>query len=464
MIEDKIEIKYPIEKLSIDKFDKNQKREKLLRKITIEYVLHSGEKAPPSVFLRGERDTNQIEFDNNSLERGDSIANEVLSFDTCFRLFLALRKTEYRITPQVDLIGRNHIIISDFIKYVEETIWTINYYNEEKLNSKQLSNNLKLKDFIKEHAKWWPRRGDGYEFREINNIELDKDDRKKLSILLRQLDYASTKPYYIYEKMAAVVDKGFYYKRRLLRTLNTVNPCNVENSKLFTCFVLNSHDFKKYIMDSKDVFIRFVEDTINSYLSVGLSETDIKVVEIVRRYLNRENNTKYQKRYSWNKKPEGCVGLLISPKNNFFSFSGYKDVNNSKLREEIHGAGDKLSTLIKDIEKELSKYQFTSEITNIDERYYEKKTSTFYTLQSELPLADIKIADIKKPRYQCAEKKLFSHVYKNITPEDNIFIIVTFRPCSERGCQDLIDEYKKLCKSIRTFYIGNYNTGTIVEC
>ena len=51
------------------------------------------------------------------------VANEVLSFDTCFRLFLTLQKTEFRITPQVNLIGRNHITISDFIKNAEETIW-----------------------------------------------------------------------------------------------------------------------------------------------------------------------------------------------------------------------------------------------------------------------------------------------------------------------------------------------------
>lgn len=468
MIEDTIEIMYPIEKLWTDGFDSNQRVEET-RQITIEYVLHSGEKEIPSVFLRKIRDANQARLDNNSFTMVDLVANEALSFDTCFRLFLELRKTEYRITPQVDLIGGNHITISDFIKNAEETIGSINYYVEEKLNSKQLSNNSIIENFITQHAKSWAFEviGDRHESLMLNDLELDEDDRMKLTILLERLDYYSwtsdvnqrRAPYHIYERMAAVVDKDFYYKRHLLRTLHRVFPGSVGNSKLFTCFVLNVQDFRDYIRALKDHFIRFMENTVNTYLSASISKTDIAVVETVRDYLNRENNTRYQKRYGWNKKPEGCVGLLISPKNNFFSFSGYQDVNSPMLCANIPGAHDKLSGLIKSIENALSQYHFKSEITNSDECFYDKSTSIFDNLQRDLPLNDR-----TKDKYQCAEKKLFSHVYNTFTLKDNIIVITTFPPCSQRGCQDLINEYKKLCKSIRTFCIGDYNTGKIIEC
>lgn len=468
MIEDTIEIKYPIEKLWTEEVDRNHRIEEI-RQVSIEYILRFGEKEIPSVFLRKVKNAIHAGVDNNSLARVDMVANEVLSFDTCFRLFLTLQKTEFRITPQVNLIGRNHITISDFIKNAEETIWSINYYDEKKINPKQLSNNFILENFITQHAKRWKSGdiGDSYEAFRINDIELDEDDREKLTALLNRLhEYSRISvvnprkvPYYIYERMAAVVDKDFYPKRRLLRTLHRVNPGSVGHSKLFTCFVLNVQDFKEYIRRLKAVFIRYVEDTVNNYLSAGLSETDIAVVEIVRDYLNRENNTRYQKRYSCNNKLEGCVGLLISPKNNYFSFSGYQDVNNSTLCANIPGAHDKLSGLIKSIENALNQYHFKSEITNNDERFYEKNTSTFYNLQSDLPLNDK-----TKARYQCAEKKLFSHAYKNFTSKDNIIVIVTFPPCLQRGCQDLINEYKKICKRIRIFCIGDYNTGTIMEC
>ena len=450
MIEDTIEIKYPIEKLWTEEVDRNHRIEEI-RQVSIEYILRFGEKEIPSVFLRKVKNAIHAGVDNNSLARVDMVANEVLSFDTCFRLFLTLQKTEFQITPQVNLIGRNHITISDFIKNAEETIWSINYYDEKKINPKQLSNNFILENFITQHAKRWKSGdiGDSYEAFRINNIELDEDDREKLTALLNRLhEYSRISvvnprkvPYYIYERMAAVVDKDFYPNRRLLRTLHRVDPGSVGHSKLFTCFVLNVQDFKEYIRRLKAVFIRYVEDTVNNYLSAGLSETDIAVVEIVRDYLNRENNTTYQKRYSWNKKPEGCVGLLISPKNNYFSFSGYQDVNNSTLRANIPGAHDRLSGLIKSIENALNQYHFKSEITNNDERFYEKNTSTFYNLQSDLPLNDK-----TKARYQCAEKKLFSHAYKNFTSKDNIIVIVTFPPCLQRGCQDLINEYKKYVK------------------
>ena len=477
MIEDTIEIKYPIEKLWTEEVDRNHRKEEI-RQVSIEYILRFGEKEIPSVFLRkvkNGKDKNAIHagVDNNSLARVDMVANEVLSFDTCFRLFLTLQKTEFQITPQVtpqvNLIGRNHITISGFIKNAVETIWSINYYDEKKINPKQLSNNFILENFITQHAKRWKSGDivDSYEAFRINDIELDEDDREKFTALLNRLhEYSRISvvnprkvPYYIYERMAAVVDKDFYPNRRLLRTLHRVDPGSVGHSKLFTCFVLNVQDFKEYIRRLKAVFIRYVEDTVNNYLSAGLSETDIAVVEIVRDYLNRENNTTYQKRYSWNKKPEGCVGLLISPKNNYFSFSGYQDVNNSTLRANIPGAHDRLSGLIKSIENALNQYHFKSEITNNDERFYEKNTSTFYNLQSDLPLNDK-----TKARYQCAEKKLFSHAYKNFTSKDNIIVIVTFPPCLQRGCQDLINEYKKICKRIRVFCIGDYNTGAIKEC
>lgn len=472
MIEDTIEIKYPVDKLLTDEFDGNQRRVEI-REVTIEYVLRSGEKEIPSVYLRKARDVIQANVDNESLAMVDLIANEVLSFDTCFRLFLALQKTDFQITPQLDLIGKNHITISNFINSAEKTIWSINYYSENIPNRKQLSNNSILDNFITQHAKMWASGDIGNEYKSmiLNDMELDEDDRVKLAILLQRLDNYSQSsfanprraPYYIYEQMAAIVDKDFCHKRHLLRTLHRVAPGSVGNSKLFTCFVLNVRDFREYIRHFKAVFIRFVESKVNDYLSASLSETDIAAVEIIQNYLNRENNTNYQKRYSWNNnkpnnKPDGCVGLLISPNNNFFSFSGYKDVKDPELCKLIPGS-DKLSTLIESIKEALSPYGFEPEITNSDERFYDRNTSTFYDLKS-----DLQSNKENKPRYQCAEKKLLSHVYNNFKSTDNNIIITTFPPCSERGCQDLINEYRKTCKSIRTFCIGDYNTGKIIEC
>ena len=170
MIEDTIEIKYPIEKLWTEEVDRNHRIEEI-RQVSIEYILRFGEKEIPSVFLRKVKNAIHAGVDNNSLARVDMVANEVLSFDTCFRLFLTLQKTEFQITPQVSLIGRNHITISDFIKNAEETIWSINYYDEKKINPKQLSNNFILENFITQHAKRWKSGdiGDSYEAFRINN-------------------------------------------------------------------------------------------------------------------------------------------------------------------------------------------------------------------------------------------------------------------------------------------------------
>lgn len=144
-----------------------------------------------------------------------------------------------------------------------------------------MSNNSILENFITQHAKLWASGGigDRYESLKLNNMELDEDDRSKLTILLERLnDYSRTSvanqrraPFYIYERMAAVVDKDFYYKRCLLRTLHRVAPNSVGNTKLFTCFVLNVQGFREYIRHSKAVFIQFVEDTVNNYLSAELS-------------------------------------------------------------------------------------------------------------------------------------------------------------------------------------------------
>ena len=93
-----------------------------------------------------------------------------------------------------------------------------------------MSNNSILENFITQHAKRWKSGdiGDSYDSFRINDIELDEDDRAKLTALLNWLDEYSRisvvnprkVPYYIYERMAAVVDKDFYHKRRLLRTLH----------------------------------------------------------------------------------------------------------------------------------------------------------------------------------------------------------------------------------------------------
>ena len=51
MIEDTIEIKYPIEKLWTEEVDRNHRKEEI-RQVSIEYILRFGEKEIPSVFLR----------------------------------------------------------------------------------------------------------------------------------------------------------------------------------------------------------------------------------------------------------------------------------------------------------------------------------------------------------------------------------------------------------------------------
>ena len=51
MIEDTIEIKYPIEKLWTEEVDRNHRIEEI-RPVSIEYILRFGEKEIPSVFLR----------------------------------------------------------------------------------------------------------------------------------------------------------------------------------------------------------------------------------------------------------------------------------------------------------------------------------------------------------------------------------------------------------------------------
>ena len=51
MIEDTIEIKYPIEKLWTEEVDRNHRKEEI-RPVSIEYILRFGEKEIPSVFLR----------------------------------------------------------------------------------------------------------------------------------------------------------------------------------------------------------------------------------------------------------------------------------------------------------------------------------------------------------------------------------------------------------------------------
>lgn len=51
MIEDTIEIKYPIEKLWTEEVDRNHRKEEI-RQVSIEYILRFDEKEIPSVFLR----------------------------------------------------------------------------------------------------------------------------------------------------------------------------------------------------------------------------------------------------------------------------------------------------------------------------------------------------------------------------------------------------------------------------
>ena len=57
MIEDTIEIKYPIEKLWTEEVDRNHRIEEI-RQVTIEYILRFGEKEIPSVFLRNVKNCN----------------------------------------------------------------------------------------------------------------------------------------------------------------------------------------------------------------------------------------------------------------------------------------------------------------------------------------------------------------------------------------------------------------------
>ena len=52
----------------------------------------------------------------------------------------------------------------------------------------------------------------------------------------------------------------------------------------------------------------------------------------------------------------------------------------------------------------------------------------------------------KKQDINVLRKNFLVMLIKILTSKDNIIVIVTFPPCLQRGCQDLINEYKKICK------------------
>lgn len=455
MINDRIRLFYPISKLSVDTGFTNGADEE---KFPLEYIIRSGFDNPPSVVMESEyREENNKNADNRVTVEAD--IEEIIDFDTCFRIYRALEISEYQISDKIDAVTKNYLTVERFVRYVENVISSANYYIEREVNERQQWNNRIVWSFIRNHSRAWNNNGianidDQYNI--LQELRIDDDRREMLDSMVEQMDqHLRTKgkcPYYLYDKLAAFIDADFKNKRNLLRVFNREHHIINIESDLFVCMALNDEQLRNVIAVEKSNFIEFSENTINGYLEAALGQQDITAIETMRSHLDRESNTDYERRYAWNDRIEstegkGCVGLLISSKGNRFAFSGYKDVADVSLQRKIPGSGDKLSGLIARIEQAIRCYGFTAEKTNRDERYY-NNTTGFSILGNELPLDSN-----SKIKYQCCEKKLFSHVQALLGAKDDVKVIVTRKVCSIRGCQDLIRQYRNKCNSIRAFYI-----------
>lgn len=394
------------------------------------------------------------------------MADEILSFDTCFSLYNALNAREFEITSEVNQIGEKYVKAVKFIKRAEELVWGVNYYLEN--NDTQDDKYQVLETFITIHKNDW-----------INTkaIAIEGYDRlvqiEGMQSLLNELDeYPSESrhigaPYYIYTKMAKLVEPMYKEKRYLFKQLHKLVPYgireNVQDSKLVTCLILNMDDFSRFIENAKLVLIHSIEDTVNQILATTNTENQSEIMDFINIFIDENGTTKYPSRYHWpdfgggKNDGKGCVGILLSDKKNYFSFSGFKDVNNLILRSKISGSGDKLGYLINQLEKALKAKNFSAERTNEEERYYDDSKGIFYELKKE-----VYVDDSNKYRYKCCEKKLLSHSVASFSLADDIVIITTFETCDY--CKPIIKQYRAMCKSIRTFYIDDVNAGRIVEC
>lgn len=462
MIEDSFVFRYPLSKINQDK----ENPDDVDQIISIEYIMRSEQEGPASVFLKGYQDR-EAEIDNvETLADSELLAEDILSFDTCFSLYNALSVEEYIITPEVNQIGENYSKVVKFIKRAEELVWGVNFFLEN--NDARGDNYRLLEEFITSHKNGW---------RDTRTSVIEGYYRliqiEGMEGLMNELDEYPTidrhngAPYYVYTKMAKLVEPMYKEKRYLFKQLHKLVPYGVrengQESKLVTCLILNIRDFNVFIENAKAILIQFIEDTINHFLATTATDNQSEIINFINDFIDDNRTTKYPSRYHWpdfgdgENDGKGCVGILLSDTKNYFSFSGFKDVNNAVLRKKISGSGDKLGYLINQLEKALKAKNFSAERTNEEEKYYDDSLGIFFVLKNE-----VSVNDSNKYRYKCCEKKLLSHSVASFSPADDIVIITTFKTCDY--CQPIIKQYRSLCKSIRTFYIDYVNAGIVKEC
>ncbi len=458
MIEDRIRIQYPVNKLVPDR-----RGDKAI--VTLDYVFVSGFGDKPAVFLDR---TNVVGYENGH-EQLDAIASDAVDFDTCFRLYNALRRWNYQISDDANAVGLNHVTVRRFILYAENVISSANYYIEREVDDIQSRNNDIISAYIKNHSETWGSiaTNQGNYDSNLQALEIEENIREELNLIIDQLhQYPSDsvkKPYHLYDKLAVLIDNHYKNKRNLLRVFNKLPNFNMPSTDLFVCMALNDAQVRDIITPGKQDFVGFCENVINEYLSAGINNNDISAIEEMKRMLDNPNNSSWERRYAWNcsiksSKGKGCVGFMISENEKCFSFSGYKDINDVSLRDRIPKSGYALCNLIDSIERAIGDYDFKAEKTNIDEEYYDTGSKVFRRLEDQLPLNDDTIE-----WYRCCEKKIFSHMHERLVREGNIDVIVitTLPVCSDRGCQDLIRKYRGMGNTIHTFEVSNTDTGEI---
>lgn len=500
MNNESIKFKYPLSKL---------KNAPVLDEETVEaeYRLNLDNNNILSIYSIG-IDNEEYPEDSESLKNYTVkfSGEELLSLDTCFRIYMLLKSNNFSINEaktnedgfrtgevldeKALEIANNHITVARFIKRIEETICSINYFNSEEISQKQRDNNKCLRGFIDNNIK---ELGSSKVYNDIEGLVLGSDeDREHINNCLKELaEYDKSNngraPYHIYDKMASIIDKDYSYKRDLLRSINIVHTLQTsinrnESSEVllygtnkrvgraprigdyhetrYVSLVLDDEEYKNHIIYYKDEVLSFQKETVNCFFAAELSGDNNWAINIMKDYIDKEENTKYQRRYSIRDddksgEGKGCFGILVSGNQNKFAFSGFQDVDDPKFRTQLKGAGDKLSTLINRIENAVNQFGFKGEKTNRDEVFFDSKQSSYIDLNSQLPIK----SDCIKEKYICCEKKLFSHVYQNLTKQDNVITITTFEPCIKRGCRDLINELRKTCNSICCYYIDDYSTG-----
>ena len=462
MIEDGFVFRYPLSKINQDIENIGD----VDQIISMEYVMRSEQEGSASVFLKGYQDTETEIGDDETLADSELLAEDILSFDTCYSLYNALSTEEFKITPEVNQIGENYSKVVKFLERAEELVWGVNYFLEN--DDAQDDNYRLLEEFITSHKKGWKDTRTSviegyYRLIQIEGMEGLMNELDEYPTI----DRHNGAPYYVYTKMAKLVEPMYKEKRYLFKQLHKLVPYGVrengQESKLVTCLILNIRDFNIFIANAKSILIQFIEETVNQFLATTATDNQSEVINIINDFIDNNRTTKYPSRYHWpdfgdgENDGKGCVGILLSDTKNYFSFSGFKDVNDVMLRRKIQGSGDKLGYLINQLEIVLKAKNFSAERTNEEERYYDDLKRIFYDLKNE-----VYVDDTIGKRYRCCEKKLLSHSVASFSPADDIVIVTTFKTCDY--CQPIIKQYRAICKSIRAFYIDDVNTGRIVEC